>query len=134
MTIERAFVAPALRLVIEHRRKIAGQRRSQSLFDAAAVEKIIEQGRARLIDDALAPPGPVADDDIEGCATMHAVDLNDEEANMNAGRLLEYADQKTIFIVERGCVVCQEVELQLPHGRIERTHNLRVLAPALPAW
>ena len=56
MAAERAFVMPALRLVVEDGREISGERHSTNFFDAAVFEELVEQCLSSFVNHALAPP------------------------------------------------------------------------------
>src|SRR5205807_7457993 len=62
---QRAFVDPALSLVVEDRGEVSRERGTTDLRDLQAIETIIEQGGAGFIDDVLAPPALITDHHIE---------------------------------------------------------------------
>src|SRR5262249_38576810 len=83
MATQRAFVMPALRLVVEDSREIPGERHASNFFDAAVVEELVKQCLTSFVHHALAPPRFLADKNIKHSPSMKRLNLEPEKSDLH---------------------------------------------------
>src|SRR4029079_11784059 len=97
-------MAPALCFVVEDRGKIARQRHAGCLFNSTLVEKLVEQSGAGFVHHPFAPPGPLADGDIEIGPAMKEINVDHIEADLDLTLPIENPDQ-IAFVIVGGCAM-----------------------------